>query len=436
MAVWIAQELGANNVLIVAPKRTQPGWVRSFRDVMGVEVKVCCRVSQYGVKPKEGKQNIADMLEGKPGVYFIGWELLRSIAAGFRSGWDRDRRTEVQEKVVKHQPLGGFLPDLIIADEWHRASNRESQNFRVLSSLPSTHRLALSATPAGSKPVDIWAAYQYLWPDRQGTYWRFADKHFYKVFDGGLFKGYGREKVPGLVREMAPCHVSITTEEANPELPEVVIHEVMVPLTSEQKRLYREFEREGVAWMEGHPYAVSLTAEIDLRLKQTCLGATTIGEDGRIDYDVDCKSSKIDALLDIMKDVGDEPVVVWVHSQRFIKAVVHRLRKAGYTAIEVSGKSRHSHLEMVEGKAQVIVAQHNAMAEGTDGLQEVCATEVWLSTNPSAVVTYQASGRLPRQGQRRTVNRYLVKAEGTVEERAIGRLQRSFESLEKSGFVA
>ena len=120
---------------------------------------------------------------------------------------------------------------------------------------------------------------------------------------------------------------------------------------------------------------------------------------------------------------------MWVHSQKFIKAILHRLKKAGISCIEVSGKSRGDFQDMIDGTVRVIAAQHEAMSEGVDGLQQVCHTEIWLSQSNSLVINEQATGRLNRQGQKTAVNRFLIQAIDTVDNHVLGRLQERFDRL-------
>ena len=126
---------------------------------------------------------------------------------------------------------------------------------------------------------------------------------------------------------------------------------------------------------------------------------------------------------------------MWVHSQKFIKAVLYRLRKAGITCAEISGKSKADYKDMIDGKVRVLVAQHEAMSEGVDGLQNVCHIEVWLSLSNTLFINEQATGRLHRQGQTQPVIRYMIQAEDTIDSRVVGRLQKRFDVLKESGLI-
>lgn len=431
-ACWATQGMGAELVLIIAPIRTQRGWARHVEEILGQELKVLD-------SKKQGKLNRDAVESGAPGVYFIGWELMRRWYS--HKVFDGKAKKEISKSVPV--PFNNVEFDLIIADEWHRASNRSSLNFQVVSRIKAKHRLALSATPAGNTPSNIWTALQFLWPNKWGGYWKFCERFFYKEANAFNYTGYtfGAEKRPGMVRRGAPCYVEVSKEEANPELPEVIMETVLVPLNREQRRIYDSWEQQSLAWLDSNPVAIELPMTLDLRLRQATLGQMTVtidpdtGEQS-VDYAEDCKSSKLDALIDILKDIPeDEPVVVWVHSQKFIKAVLYRLRKAGITCAEISGKSKADYKDMIDGKVRVLVAQHEAMSEGVDGLQKVCHIEVWLSLSNTLFINEQATGRLHRQGQTQPVIRYMIQAEDTIDSRVVGRLQKRFDVLKESGLI-
>lgn len=434
MSVWNAlgafgDTIGEQTILIVAPVRTESGWRSHWKTLASLDMRT--------LSGKKNKAALAvwDALKAhKPGVYFITWELMRSRNKEKR--WDGRAKKFVYKSVPK--PFYGVNFGMVIADEWHRACNHASLNFQVVSRIKAKYRLALSATPAGNKPCNIWAALKFLWPKHYGGYWDFCEK-FFKV-EVNPWSAYGKdfsgERSPGMVRRGAPSYWEVSQAEANPELPGVIIHRVEVELSRAQRKMYDELEQKALTYLGDYPLALSIPMELDLRLRQMTLGVPSFNEDGTVDYKENCKSSKLDAMMDIIADLPeDEPIVVWVHSQKFIKAALYRLRKASISSIEVSGKSRGDFQAMIDGKVRVIVAQHEAMSEGVDGLQRVCHTEIWLSQSNSLVINEQATGRLNRQGQTTAVNRFLIQATNTVDDRVLGRLQERFDKLKASSLI-
>lgn len=434
MSVWNAlnafgSTIGEQIILIVAPVRTESGWRSHWKTLAGIDMRTLS-----GKKTKDALAVWSDLEARVPGVYFITWELMRSRNKEKR--WDGRAKKYVFKSMAK--PFYGVNFGMVIADEWHRACNHSSLNFDVARHIQAQYRLALSATPAGNKPCNIWAALKFLWPNHYGGYWDFCAKFFKEEYNpfSSFGKTYTGERSPGMVRRGAPSYHEVSQAEANPELPGAIIHRVEVELSREQRKLYAQLEKDALTYLDDKPLALSIPMELDLRLRQMTLGVPSFNEDGTVDYKEDCKSSKLDAMMDIIADLPeDEPVVVWVHSQKFIKAVLHRLRKAGISCIEVSGKSRGDFHAMIDGDVRVIVAQHEAMSEGVDGLQRVCHTEIWLSQSNSLVINEQATGRLNRQGQTTAVNRFLIQATDTVDDRVLGRLQERFDKLKASGLI-
>jgi len=434
MSVWNAlnafgNTIGEQIILIVAPVRTESGWRSHWKTLANLDMRTLS-----GKKTKTALAVWDDLESRVPGVYFITWEMMRSRNKERR--WDGRAKKYVYKSTPK--PFYGINFGMVIADEWHRACNHSSLNFDVARHIQAQYRLALSATPAGNKPCNIWAALKFLWPNHYGGYWDFCEK-FFKV-EVNPWSAYGKdflgERSPGMVRRGAPSYHEVSQAEANPELPGVIVHRVEVELSRAQRKLYAQLEKDALTYLDDKPLALSIPMELDLRLRQMTLGVPSFNEDGAVDYKEDCKSSKLDAMMDIISDLPeDEPVVVWVHSQKFIKAVLYRLRKAGISCIEVSGKSRGDFHAMIDGTVRVIVAQHEAMSEGVDGLQRVCHTEIWLSQSNSLVINEQATGRLNRQGQTTAVNRFLIQATDTVDDRVLGRLQERFDKLKASGLI-
>ena len=86
-------------------------------------------------------------------------------------------------------------------------------------------------------------------------------------------------------------------------------------------------------------------------------------------------------------------------------------------------------------RVQILLAVVSAIAEGVDGLQDACHTEIWLSRDSSLVINEQAQGRLHRSGQTRGVVRYLVQCPGTIDDTVVGRLAERHRALTESGLI-
>src|SRR5690606_29988338 len=125
--------------------------------------------------------------------------------------------------------------------------------------------------------------------------------------------------------------------EVHGELPGVVTHKVEVDLTPAQRRIYRQFEEEALAWLGDNPVAAGVPITKMIRLRETILAVPSVDENGSVVFKSNAKSAKIDLMSDIPTDLPDEQVVVWTHRRKIVPAVLEQLRKDGYVAEPVIG---------------------------------------------------------------------------------------------------
>lgn len=430
------------SVLVIAPLRTESGWRRAVGQVWpDDEVKF----NVLSKRRKTEREALESLLNGdKPrGVSFIGWELLASVSK--RKGYDA-RAGKVKSKATT-RVLGGVEFDWVIGDEIHRACNFRTVTSQVLCKVKARHRLALSATPAGGQPVNIFGALKFLWPRKYPGFTKFANAFFTSepcYFGGPYSVTWGPEKTPGLLsrgHKKRGEWQDMRIEDVAGALPPVDIRRVDCAMTAEQRRQYKMLRDEAVAWMGDHPAVVGLPVTRDMRLRQATLGQMRVrpvqgGEDEWY-FDPGSRSGKITALLDILRDIRDEKVVVYSPSKKFQVPLVAQLEKAGYSCVRVDGEHRDEWKSFLDKDGpQILCAVIPAVAEGVDGLQRVCRHEVWVGLDPSVVRCTQAQGRLHRTGQTGTVVRWLLQCPGTVDtESVIPRLDQRYADLKVSGLI-
>lgn len=455
VAVEVVRRMGAQRILVTAPLNTFDGWERHFKMFMP-------DLPIYRVNTDTEDTVLPRLKAGEQGVWIVGWEYGRGVR--------RQRTDEHGNKVFKRDSKGKQVKvmdvvrpqldwskyplDAVITDESARMANRKSIQSQVVhSSRKVPIKLALSATPAGNKIEGIWSTLHWLWPGRYKHFWPWVDTYLIKQPDPWAAFVIVGEKRKGAVAKSIPVYAKRTEEEVHGELPGVVEHFIEVDMTPAQTKVYRQFEDEALAWLDGHPVAASIPITKRIRLHQTALAVPTVVEqDGekQVTFAETAKSSKIDALLEILSDMPeDEKVLVWTHSKRIIPVVVKRLNKAGHSAAWVMGgqgtQVRENMLaDFKEGSARVLIATVPALGEGVDGLQHVCATEVWLSKIDGLTLNRQAEGRLLRPGQARTINRFVIAAKHTVETMSkdgvdgdgqLGRLLAQYEDLRESDMM-
>lgn len=483
-------DLNKGRVLIIAPLNTHDGWERTILRQFGEDMHVY--VHPPGSKnTKKAEQWWERLSERAPGIYIIGWE-------AFRGSPDQQQRQQYKRACEEAREEGRRLPprpiftwwgaygefEVVIADEVQRISNRNSTTSKTLQTLQSKWRYGLSATPAGNRVEGYWSVARWLWPKKYPHFWPWANTFCTVEWDPYSGKKIAGERSPGIIVRDLPTYIHRTQREVMKELPEVVEREILVDMLPAQKKIYRQFEDEALAWLDQQPVATPLPITQRLRLRQVALGVpevrtvvkrnwveprhtpeafdaivasldeeeyTTLYPGGEEDvarrkelltvrrleeYEVDevhfgedVRSNKIDALKEIIKDLPDrEPILVFTHSARFIPAVIHQLTKAKIHAVAWHGQTPADERARIKSAfgtrngPQVIVAGLGAIGEGVDGLQHVCATEIWLSQHDNNMLNQQAQGRLLRMGQKRVVNRFILKSRDTIDLRVYERL--------------
>lgn len=392
MTVETILRLDAKTVLIICPLGTRVGWERTLRR-QGWDLPIE-RISST----KDGRAALANLSSRVPGAYLIGREYFR------RLDWTH------------------IKPDFACYDECHGFQNRKSVSFKKMRQLKAGYRMGLSGTFFGNKFTGAWAVTRWLFPDHvDKSFWRWVST--WAVTEADHFAGTKvvGEKVEGQYVKSLPCYVRLT-----PKMPSDLLEETRyVELTASQRRMYTAIEEDMLVWLDDHPEVVELPITQRIRLRQASLGVFSLGPDDEILFENDCKSSKIDALKEILEDLDDEPVLILTDSKRFARVVHHRLgdKAAAWTG-DTSQDDREALLKTFgrPGGAQYLIATIAALGEGIDGLQEVCSTVVWLSRSENEILNQQVLGRLHRMGQKNNVTSIDIVATDTLDEGIINNL--------------
>lgn len=431
-----ALESGAKLVLCIAPLNTFSGWQRTVEAQYQGSIEFRVITSRVA-----GKKALGDLLAGVPGFYIIGREYFK------RFGWSK---------------LRGKC-DFIIYDECHGASNRNSLMFKMLKTAKAPYKLAMSATPWGNKVEGAWSLARWLYPEHtERGFWNWVTKFFHTETNpyveedpaNGVFASpvITTERNPGAIWASLPGKYRMkSVYKADP-----TIHYIDVELSREQRRIYNELEQDAIAWLDDHPLAVDIPPVLNMRLRQISLAVPSIRQDwvrkqdkdtgdwysewGDVIYfDDDAKSSKIDAVLELLTDLYAEkpyPILFFTDSRIFATLFTKRLQAKGYRARQFIGgmkpDERAWKLENFGTEFDIMVCTLQTVAEGTDGLQLVCWTEVWMNVTYNPLINTQGKGRVSRTGQKKTVQRYMVRAVNTVESKQHARLKSSEDLMNAS----
>lgn len=445
-------------ILLVAPLNTHGGWHKHITSqIPDQEIHIH---PPGGGKTKKAQAWWETMFSGQPGWYIIGWEAFRGTPNAEQKAQrqqalalaQRDGLRKPRKGINMHWGPSGVW-DAVIADEVHRAANRQSVTAQTLKTVDTPNRLALSGTPAGNRVEGYWSVLNWLWPDKYKYFWPWAEEHCDVQPDTYTGKRVLGEKKPGGIASDIPTYLRRTTREVIKDLPEIIERAVEVPLKQGmQKRAYDEMEERAFTWLESQPLGAELPVVQSLRLRQLALGVPDITETGRhdedgfpeilVDFRKDAKSNKIDALLEILSDLDpDTTAMIYTHSAKFTVPVVHQINASDRVeglAVAWTGKTSHPGRRRImadfakKGGPRFIVAGIASIGEGVDGLQHKCSTEIWLSQHDNNMLNMQAEARVHRPGQKQPVNRVRIVSPGTVDTKVYTRLSENAQMMREA----
>lgn len=421
------RESGANQTLIIAPKSTHAtAWDADAKMALGQEVRV------MGNGTKAQRQAISDFEWGGKGLF------------------------AVTPQMFTRADISLWRPEFLISDEIHTLNNPGSAGQRKLSgfsakdspiSSQSGMRLALSGTPARNNFERLWSVMRFLWPELnqrgQVAYdnpwaWNLSRMTSENVFAGRKPTGEIRtvkkwlvEKEPGKLFREAPCVIQHLRRETCCDDPThqggFLKHDApnvtrrVVEISAKQKKIIRELEEQGLAWLNERPMVVDLPLTLQQRIRQTCLGVPTLEPTGELDeYGVpkmnvlfthDTTSSFADAVEDTLEHWGDETAIIFMSSQKFAAALTERLNRKGFKAFEFSGatsKTRMGDLEKFGVDYRVMVATIESVGVGTNGIQRVCNNEIWVERSTDETNNAQGESRTDRLGSRGQTQRVII----------------------------
>lgn len=198
------------------------------------------------------------------------------------------------------------------------------------------------------------------------------------------------------------------------ELPEQVVNDIQIRLSSQEMRKYTELEREKLMELEGKEITALSAASVWGKLLQLANGAV-YDDEGNVSV---LHEKKLDALEEIIEAAGGHPVLVFYNFRHDYERLMNRFGKMNPRTIQTSQDIK----EWNSGCIPLMLAQPASMGHGLN-IQAGGHIIVWFGLNPSLELYQQANARLHRQGQKEAVIIHRLIAEGTVDEDVVKKLE-------------
>lgn len=318
----------------------------------------------------------------------------------------------------------------LCVDESSKVKNHQSQISRAM------HRFAdgcdsvyaLSGTPAPNDRTEYWSQFRCVDPKVFGpSFYAFANRYFYPqkriIMGRERIIGYSpaRSMEAEFFERLKSRSWSLTKAEAL-DLPEQQDIVVPVDMSDEEFEHYiklvagfRRRVKEGDRGVRDDAGSVGMKA-------RQITGGGFYDEDG--EYQL-LQSSKIDALVDTLEQIGDRPVVIWAEFTGEIDSIAATCReqlKRSVAVIDGRSKDRDASMDAFQrGELQTLVCQPAACSHGVT--LTAASYAVYYSCGYSWETHKQSRDRIHRTGQRHPCTYYYLVARDTVDERIIRALQ-------------
>jgi len=352
----------------------------------------------------------------------------------------------------------------VILDEATYIKNPSARRTRAIKRINGAHRLALSGTPVENRPAELWSLFDFLMPGHLGRYGAFT-----RSFESGILSGDGAAS-GRLGQRVRPFILRRLKTDVAKDLPPKVPIRESCELTSEQRALYgglQEAIKQARVTLEGGGsvnVAMSILPVL-LRLKQICDhpalvtgeelkgagGAAVPGDHGfaptwssarrsaghshrgrsrraaASTEGIAGRSEKFDWIIDKADEIArsGEQVVIFSHFLGMLDLMEAALGDRGVRTVRIDGSTRDRQGEIdrfTNDGVPVALCSLKATSMGINlqTANHVIHADRWW--NPAA--EDQATDRVHRIGQERTVYVYYIVTEGTLEERIDALLDR------------
>jgi SNF2 family DNA or RNA helicase len=325
----------------------------------------------------------------------------------------------------------------------------------------------MSGTASGDNPINLWSILHFVWPTYYSSYWKFW-KHY--VIEGKAVnpstgdtyrKVIGLKNLRHLREEIDPWYVRHLKRDMccdyHPDgvmswLPEKTYDKIWVDLSPVQRRVYNQMRDKMIAWVGEHedsPLTASVVVAQLTRLSQIALATPSVRYEKRLDryvvgkngepiyrdvhvVDLNLPSSKLETLLELVKDNPNKKFVVFSSSKKVCYLAKAYMEERGIGSFVLSGDTPQGQRDgmvsrFINGDARLFIGVIEAAAEGIDGLQHATDTAVFLDRSWRTIKNQQAEDRLHRGGQKDTVQIIDIMARDTVDMGRFTRLQEKWE---------
>jgi SNF2 family DNA or RNA helicase len=295
----------------------------------------------------------------------------------------------------------------VIMDEAHRLKDPHAKQTRATWSIAHgdtvRFRYGLTGTPIATNLSNLWSIMHAISKDEFPTRGAFVDRYVeksYNFFGGMEMLGIKPDTREELFKIIDPRTRRLPKEVILPQLPPKIYSERYLEMNAKQGRAYRQMEKHMITDLEnGLLVAKNPLVKVG-RLMQFASAFAQLDDEGNVT--LSDPSNKVDALIELLDELGDAPLVVAAASKQLIKVAALRVEKVyGPVAGLVTGDeplaARQRAVDRFQaGELRVLLGTVDAAGEG---LTMTRASHMcFLQRHWSAIKNAQMEDRIHRVG--------------------------------------
>jgi SNF2 family DNA or RNA helicase len=441
--------------LVVCPNSTKLNWQSEVRSWFP-EAEPIVIAGTISEKTKQFSQ--VDKFNNS--IVIINFESLRSYSrlSGYGSIRLRrcrecdpkhgDERCKASQCEVHQKSLNRIPFKTVIVDEAHKMKDPQSKQTRacwaVMHGKTVQRRWALTGTPLAKHPGDLWSIMHGVAPYEYPTRGKFVDRFClsgWNSFGGVDIVGVHPDRKDEFFRVLDPRFRRMPKALVLSQLPQKIRQWRNVEMTPKQAKAYQEIGSSFITKLDNGEFLVSpnnISAQI--RLLQLSSSYCNITKDEStpdgLKVEMIEPAPKLDALDEIMAEMGDKPLVACAESKQLILLAAKRMEKAKIPYGLITGDQTQWDRDFALKRFQageLRILLFTIKAGGVGLTMTKADTIVFLQRSWSMIDNKQAEDRVHRIGSEihESINVIDIITRGTVEERQISNLYTKLKRLEE-----
>ena len=363
------------------------------------------------------------------------WDHLKNLDYAVAVGTEAERKAAIRKDatvtIINRENVDWLinksgLPfdfDMVVIDELSSFKSYGAKRFKALLKVrPFIKRIVgLTGTPSSNGLMDLWAEFRVLdFGKRLGRYITRYRLSYFEPDKRNAQMVFSYKPLPDAEKQIYEKISDITISMKSVDyldMPECVINEVPVYMSSAEQSVYDDFREDMVTKLKDDVIDAANAAVLSGKLLQMANGA--VYDEAGFSHHI--HDRKLDALEDLIEGANGKPVLVAYWFKHDLERIEARLKSLH---IPYARLDKPDSIKRWNNGEVPVMLIHPASAGHGLNLQAGGSTLIWFGLTWSLELYQQTNARLWRQGQKETVVLHHIICKDTIDEDVMAALKR------------